>query len=236
VRSPLVEGARELYESTQAEDERIPWEWLRRSVASRSRWQPGKRCSHLIVAADARGLAAGRPLGFATGSFVPGYGGYVSYLGVDPRARARGIGTRLFRHLFQVLRTDADAAAEPLPFVVWESRPPAANAAPADRANWRARLRLFDRVGAWAVQGLNFLSPNYLRPDEPPVGLRLFVCPFDTPASAFDADALRRVAAGLYAGIYGEGPGSVVYDRALTPDRRPSLRPAADEEPEAVVC
>ncbi len=61
--------------------------------------------------------------GWLTG-YIPGYGGYGAYLAVDPRQRGRGIGTRLWQLLVHRLHFDATCAGVPLPFVVWESRPP----------------------------------------------------------------------------------------------------------------
>jgi hypothetical protein len=53
--------------------------------------------------------------------------------------------------------------------------------------------------------------------------------PVDTPAEAFDSDALRAVAAGLLHEVYGIGEGDRLFARTLPPECRPTLRPAAEE-------
>jgi hypothetical protein len=166
--------------------------------------------------------------GFVYGFHVPRFGGYASYLGVDPAFRRTGVGSRLLRLLTQVMQVDAACEGVPLPFTVWESRRPDPSAPAEDRDLWRARLRLFERVGAWWVSGLTFLAPDYARRKGPPVPLQLFLVPVVTPAEQFDSAALRQVAAGLYRGVYGRHEGDPLFDRTLPPSCRPVLRPAAE--------
>src|SRR5688500_15265433 len=97
---PILPAVRSLYESVLDEAERIPWEWLARTPERRRGWQPGQRRSHLVVATLQ--MEAERPIGFGYGAFLPGYGGYVCYLGVDPAFRGRGAGARLFEFLFHL--------------------------------------------------------------------------------------------------------------------------------------
>ena len=74
--------------------------------------------------------------------------------------------------------------------------------------------------------------------------LQLFVKPVDLPASAFDAERLRGVAAGLLGGVYKTGPGDPLYDATLAPGSEPRLRPATEagrrkepaKEPEKVLA
>src|SRR5438309_11338470 len=82
VGDPVLPAARTLYETTLDEDERIPWEWLARTPERHREWKPGRRRSHLIVATPKDD--PNRAIGFGYGAFLPGYGGYVCYLGVDP--------------------------------------------------------------------------------------------------------------------------------------------------------
>jgi GNAT superfamily N-acetyltransferase len=229
VTDPLVRSAESLYEQTQHPDERIPWGWIARSVKGRVGWRPGTWGRHLLVATPQDRLDDPKALaGFAYGTHLPGYGGYVCYVGVDPEYRRRGVAKRLFGQMFQVLATDAGAADEPLPFVVWESHRPGPHATAADWQLWDARVRLFERVGGLWVEGLELLTPNYSAEDGPPVPLQLFVKPVDTPAADLDADALRRVAAGLQERVYRTRPGDPLYDGTLRASVRPRLRPARD--------
>jgi GNAT superfamily N-acetyltransferase len=191
---PVLPAARTIYESTLDEDERIPWEWLARTPERRREWKPGRRRSHLVVATPKDD--PNHAVGFGYGAFLPGYGGYVCYLGVDPAARNRGAGTLLFRFLFRLIESAARISAVPLPFVVWESH------RPAERDLWAARLRLFDKVGGLWIRGTELLTPNYLRDAAPPVRLQLFVRPWSDPAGAFDEDRLRAVVNGLYENVY----------------------------------
>lgn len=191
---PVLPAARVLYETTLDEDERIPWEWLARTPERRQEWKPGRRRSHLVVATPEDN--PNHAVGFGYGAFLPGYGGYVCYLGVDPAARCRGAGTLLFRFLFRLIDSAARISAMPLPFIVWESH------RPADRDLWAARLRVFDKVGGLWIRGTELLTPNYMRDDAPPVRLQLFVRPWSEPAEAFDPNRLRAVVTGLYDNVY----------------------------------
>ena len=128
-----------------------------------------RRRSHLVVATPKDD--PNRAVGFGYGAFLPGYGGYVCYMGVEPAARGRGAGTLLFRFLFRLIDSAARISAVPLPFVIWESH------RPADPGLWAARLRVFDKVGGLWMRGAELLTPNYMRDGAPPVRLQLFVRP-----------------------------------------------------------
>jgi hypothetical protein len=226
---PALAAARRLYEQTQAADERIPWRWIAGAVAGRASWRPGGWSPHLLLAAE-RGPEGqtGPPCGFAYGAHVPGCGGYVCYLGVDVGQRRQGVGARLLRLLSRVFQVDAGCEGAALPFVIWESRQPEPSAAAAEWDLWRARLRLFDRVGALWAAGLTLWTPNFARRGGDPVPLQLFLLPAETPAEALDAAALRAAAAGLLREVYGRGEGDPLFERSLPPDCRPILRPAAE--------
>ncbi len=221
---PALAEARRLYATTLEPAERIPWEWIAQAVVERPRWRPGEWSPHLLVAAErSRTL---KPMGFAYGAHVPGYGGYACYLGIDPAHRGSGTATRLLQLLIKLFAVDAACEGSPLPFVVWESHRPAAITAEA-WGLWRARVRLFARVGAWWVSGLTFLAPDFQHRGGSPVPLQLFVIPVETPAEAFDAAALRKVAAGLYQRVYRRRPGDPLFDQTLA-TTHPQLRPAEE--------
>ena len=227
--SQAVEQARRLYEETQAPAERIPWRWIEGAVADRPQWRPGHWSAHLLGAALQNANGAVGPLaGFAYGIHVPGYGGYATYLGVAPRHRRHGIGTRLLRLLTRVLQVDAECEGADLPFVMWESHRPEASAPEEEWELWRARLRLFARAGAWWVGGLTFYAPNFARRGGPPVPLQLFLIPVGRPAERFDTARLREVAAGLLRDVYRREEGDALFDRTLPPDCRPELRLVAE--------
>jgi GNAT superfamily N-acetyltransferase len=212
---PVLPAARWLYETTLDEDERIPWEWLARTPERRRNWQPGTRRAHLVVAS----LLANpdQPVGFGYGAFLPGYGGYVCYLGVDRSARGRGIGTGLFQFVFDLLEDAARRSALPLPFVVWESH------RPDDPNLWAARLRTFDKAGGLWMQGVEMRTPNYMRANAPPVRLNLFLRPWDEPARDFDAQRLRAVVRGLYEHVYHIPPEDVLHRETLEEAVNPRL-------------
>src|SRR5262245_32397222 len=87
-----LDEARALYEATQPADERIPWEWIARSVAGRAGRRPGDWCPHLILATTPARRGSENVVGFAHGIYLGGLGGYLAYLGVDERQRGRGVG------------------------------------------------------------------------------------------------------------------------------------------------
>ncbi len=223
-RDPALCLAQHLYETTQAIDEQIPWEWIARVPERRQAWSPGKSRPHLLLA-TARDDPAALPLGFSLGTYLPQFGGYISYLGVDQQARRHGIATSLFTEMFRLLADDARLEGATLPFVVWESRPPEANSSLATRKNWEARLRLFERVGGWWVDGLTFWAPTYVPGGDNAIGLQLFVRPWDLLAHVFDAQQLCCLAQGLYERIYRRGPGDPLYEQTLSAAVSPSLRP-----------
>jgi GNAT superfamily N-acetyltransferase len=237
----VVAAAGRLYESTLDPDERIPWEWIEKSVLSRSWWKPGGWSRHLILAAPMKQVNDPAALaGYCFAAFLPGFGGYVSYMGVSPEYRGRGVGRRLFEHAFKHLAADAHGVDEPLPFVAWESKPPGPNDRPEEQANWAARLALFAKVGGHHVSGLTLWQPNYADPAGPPVGLDLFVKPVDTPTAAFDSVKLREIAAEFYRRVYRLSPDDPLVSRTQTdavvpklddlpkarPTRRAGLQPA----------
>jgi GNAT superfamily N-acetyltransferase len=228
VNDPVVTAAGRLYEATLDADERIPWVWIERAVGEGRPRRPGGWVKHLVLAApegatdDPAALA-----GYAYGVFIPGYGGYLCYVGVAPAARGRGVGTRLFEAFVKLLAADAALAGEPLPFVVWESYRPTADDPPAAHALWAARVGLFARAGGRWVDGVEFLSPNFADESAPPVSLQLFVRPADEPAAAFTAERLRAVVGGLHERVYRQRPGTPLYDGTLPPGCHPRLRPAA---------
>ncbi|HEY8503740.1 MAG TPA: GNAT family N-acetyltransferase [Gemmataceae bacterium] len=227
---PVLLEARRLYETTQAPDEQIPWEWIGSAAAKRHSWRPGRWSPHLLLAAPLLNGDIGPLAGFAYGAHIPGFGGYVCYLGVDPAARQRGVATRLFGQMFRVLAVDAGAEGTELPFILWESHRPGAAAPEEEWKLWGARLRLFERVGAYWVEGIDFQSPNFHDPAGPPIPLQLFLKPWDRPAEAFDAASLRAIAAGLHRNVYRNGPGDPLFDRTFPPGCAPRLRPAREAE------
>jgi hypothetical protein len=218
---PMIRAAGRLYEQTLDPGERIPWEWIEGAVWRRQRGEASNWNGHLLLAeGDPDGLA-----GYAYGSFIRGYGGYLCYVGVADWARRLGVGTKLFTEFFKVLDADATAAGEPLPFVVWESHRPEADD-PAGRDLWAARVRLFDRVGGLWVEGVDFYAPNYEDRSDDPVPMQLFVKPVGLSAADLAGERLRDVVDRLHRRLYGGKPGDPLYDRTLPPTARPRLRPA----------
>jgi hypothetical protein len=217
---PILPAARRLYESTLDVDERIPWEWLARTPERRAAWKAGQRRSHLVVATPKDDV--NRPVGFGYGAFLPSYGGYICYMGVEPTARGRGVGTQVFRFLFRLIESAARVSDMKLPFVLWEShRPP-------DAKLWAARLRMFEKVGGRWVKGIELLTPNYMRPAAGPVRLQVFVRPWDDPADSFDAGRLRDAVRGLYDQVYHIPPDDSLRKATLAGAVNPRLVPAVD--------
>jgi GNAT superfamily N-acetyltransferase len=221
---PLLSDVKKLYERTQAPQERIPWEWLEHSVERRQQWRPGRWCPHLLVAATDNGTEVGGPAsGFLYGGHIPDFGGYICYTGVDPAARKQGVGTRLFEQFFKLAAVDAFAEGVALPFVVWESHRPEPDASPADWDIWQARVRLFARVGAGWVEGIDFQSPNWANEEES-LPLQLFVKPIDLRLEAFDSAKLKEIAAGLHEKVYKHNPDDPLVRATLPPGAQPRLR------------
>jgi len=222
VNDPMIPAARRVYEETLAPDERIPWKWIEKSIGGAG--QANSRRRHLLLAApegsddDPNALA-----GYAYGSFISGYGGYLCYVGVADRARRMGVGTHLFDAFFRQMAADAKTAGESLPFVVWESHRPGPDAPPADQEVWKARVRLFDRVGGMWVEGVDFLSPNFAAEEGEPVALQVFIKPIDIPAVSFDEARVRTVVEQLHQRIYRNGPGEDLFDGTFPPGCRPRL-------------
>jgi len=227
---PALTSAGELYEATQSPAERIPWDWLASAPARRATWRAGQWSPHLILAAPREDDNLLPPVGFIYGAVVPGFGGYVCYLGVDPKARKSGLGGRLFDAMFRALEDDAASQGVELPFILWESRRPGDDAPASARDLWAARVRLFSRVGSAWMDGVTFHSPNYLKGGSGAVPLQLFLTPRDAPADSFDGDRLRTIVAGLHSQVYGNGPGDPHYRATMAGCGKPRLRPAAEAD------
>ncbi|MGL6074688.1 MAG: GNAT family N-acetyltransferase [Fimbriiglobus sp.] len=225
IHDPLTQAAERLYLETQHPDERIPWGWIARNLKGRAIRRPNAAGSHLLTAMpqehadDPQHLA-----GFAYGSFLPGYGGYMSYLGVDARLRKRGVGSRLFEQMFKVLAADAGSADEPMPFVVWESKKPADTASAEDWQLWEARTRLFTRAGGLWLEGIELYTPNYASNPGEPVKLQLFVKPIDRSLEGFDPEYLREIAKGLLERVYCMHADDPLYQRTMAAIHHPRLR------------
>lgn len=217
---PILPSAQSLYESVLDEAERIPWEWLARTPERRRQWQPGQRRSHLVVATPR--AATGRAIGFGYGAFIPNYGGYVCYLGVDPSVRSRGMGTRLFQFVFDLIADAARMSSSPLSFIIWESHPPH------DRELWAARMRTFAKVGGLWARGMEMLTPNYMQPNSSPVALQIFIRTWDDSPVTFDAERIRQAVRGLYENIYHISPDDPLYQTTMTNAVNPELVPAVN--------
>lgn len=238
VSDPLVQAAGRLYERTLDPDERIPWGWIEGSIAGRPGRTSGWRRHLILAAAGGPGARPDQLAGYAYGAFIPGYGGYLCYIGVDEACRGAGVGRQLFEAFFDRLAADAAAAGEPLPFVVWESYRPDPDEPPAAHAVWAARVRLFEKVGGLWVKGVAFLTPSFAADGADPIPLQLFVKPVDRPAAGFTPDRLLGVVEGLYERVYRIDPGDDLFDRTLTPGCCPQLSPTreAGAAPEAVAA
>lgn len=224
---PMTVAAGKLYEQTLAPEERIPWEWIERSLMSRIELKPGTRRRHLLLATpegregDPESLA-----GYAYGSYLPGYGGYLCYMGVAEWARRHGVGSRLFEQFYRTVAVDAGITGEPLPFVLWESHRPTDESPDADWRMWNARVKLFDRVGGLWIEGIDFQSPSWLEGTESPVPLQLFLKPMEANAADLSPDRLKAIVGGLHEQVYRNRPGDVLYDATLPPGSTPRLKPA----------
>lgn len=227
---PMTRAAAELYERTLAPEERIPWMWIERSVESRTRTKPGGWTKHLLLAApEGRTDDPSALAGYVYGALIPGYGGYLCYIGVADWARRMGVGTRLFDQFFRQMSVDAGETGSPLPFVIWESHKPEPSAPAAEWDLWAARTKLFDRVGGLWMEGVDFYAPNMEADDDAsaaPVPLQLFLKPMSESAGAFDAERLKLVVASLHREVYRNEPGDPLFDRTLTPASVLRLRPA----------
>ena len=213
-------ATRGIYETTLSDEERIPWEWIERSLsaprgeisAGAPRWRP-----HLVIGGNADdGVEIDTPLGFVYGSYYPGWAGYVCYLCVDPLGRGRGLATKLFEGICGILEDDARRGGSELPFLIWESHPPAENATLGERATWNQRLKLFNRVGGHWLRNVRVHTPNYLQRDAADVGLELFIRPLAKKIADFDEPALRQTVLELYSNVYKMQPTDVQVVTTLT--------------------
>jgi GNAT superfamily N-acetyltransferase len=218
--SIILNSARRLYESTLHPSERIPWESIERTIWAKATGSSACWNRHLLIAGDPS--SPRDVFGYLVATFFPGYGGYVSYMGVDQRARGRGVGTMLYRSAIQQLTHDAELVDETLPFVVWESL------APEDvdeRTNWNARTSLFQRVGASWVEGIKLWTPDY-DAGFGNVPYQLFVRPVGEDHFHFTPGRLRKLVHDHYRRIYRQHPGDEHYDLTFAEHPQPRLRPA----------
>ncbi len=236
--TPVLAAAERLYEATIDADERIPWMWIERAVGEKNFRRPTGWMKHLILATDGPNFDdPDALLGYAYGAFIPGFGGYICYVGVSAKARQRGVGSRLFESMFKAFAADATYAGEPLPFVIWESYRPTPSDSDDLHRLWAARVRAFEKVGGLWVEGLELVTPAYDDDDEnstASVPLQLFVKPVDEPAAGFDAQRLRTIAQELLEKVYQEKPGDYYHDQTLAGINVPTLSVASQAVPLAV--
>ena len=222
----MTVAAGKLYEQTLAPEERIPWEWIERSLMTRLDLKPGTRRRHLLLAApEGREGDPDSLAGYAYGAYMPGFGGYLCYMGVAEWARRHGVGSRLFEQFFRVMALDAGITGEPLPFVLWESHRPRPEDPDTDWKMWNARVKLFDRVGGQWIEGIEFQSPSWLTPTQT-VPLQLFLKPMEVPAASYDPERLKAIVGALHEEVYRHKPGNAFYDATLVPGCSPRLKPA----------
>jgi GNAT superfamily N-acetyltransferase len=227
--TPILEAARSLYERTIDPDERIPWMWIERAVAERPLRRPTGWAKHLLLASEGPDVDDPRTLvGYAYGAFIPGFGGYLCYVGVAESARRLGVGTRLFDSLAKTFAADAALAGEPLPFVLWESYRPTTHDSEELHRLWAARARTFDRAGGLWVEGVELATPDYDDPDPiAEVPLQLFLKPVDDPVEAFPPQRLADITRQLLEKVYHEKAGDWFHERTMASVATPRLRPAA---------
>jgi len=224
----VLKSVRELYESTQAVGERIPWEWIGRVGERRQAWRPGRWSPHLVIAAmrDEAG-EIGDPIGFVHGAHLPNLGGYVCYLGVSPNARGLGVSTYLFAQMARIMRATAGAENTPLEYIFWESHRPAADASQEEHDLWVARCRSFVRAGALWVEGIVCHTPAYDGSTQPTL-LELFVIPQERSLDEFDGEKLREIASNLLTEVYHIEPTHPWYRASLPEGVTPRLRPGLE--------
>lgn len=217
----VLTQVRNLYQSTQKIEEQIPWEWIEGSISRKQNWEPGRWNPHLLVTAENENSPI---TGFIYGGFMPGFGGYVTYLGVDPLARKHGLGTLLFEQMFSRFQEDARQENGPLSFVLWESCRPEWNAPESDWKIWTARMKLFHRVGGFWMAGLDLLSPNYIEEESDPITLQLFLKPVDSRLPEFDSTRLKEIALGLQQKIYHLGSEDPLVTGTFPPGCLPQMK------------
>ncbi len=290
--NPILPKVRQLYESTQALEEQIPWEWIERSIAQRNDEEKKKNDNqnevitnsvkywqrHLFTVTTANidpfGVVPGRPerteeakpLGFAYGAYVPDWAGYLSYIGVDPQIRKRGVGQLLCNTLFPVLEQDAKRCGQELPFIIWESRRPIGsdrdknskgldNYAVMDEGsdysedryfetdrldkianqksnepewqNWCSRMKLFQKIGAFWVDGIQFYAPNYMENEneQEAIPLQIFIKPIRANLEQFDANKLIQIVKELHEKVYRHSLNHPLCRKTMASVRRkPQLR------------
>jgi GNAT superfamily N-acetyltransferase len=222
--TPVLTAVQNLYERTIDADERIPWMWIERAVVERNLRRPLGWVKRLIVAFDSPNIEdPSSVVGFAYGAFIPGYGGYVCYVGVSETARGLGVGRRLFESMFQSFQADAALANESLPFVIWESRRPEVTESSARHELWTARERLFSRVGGYWMDGVELYAPDYSDEErETAVPLQVFVKPMSETVNSLTSERLQAMVRELLERVYHEKPGSVYYD--LTEENMKTVR------------
>ncbi len=226
--TPILDAARSLYERTIDADERIPWMWIERAVGERHLRRPTGWAKHLLLASEGPDVDDPRSLvGYAYGAFIPGFGGYLCYVGVAESARRLGVGSRLFDSLTKTFAADAALAGESLPFVLWESYRPTAHDSESLHRLWAARSRTFERAGGFWVDGIELATPDYDDPDPlAEVPLQLFVKPVDESIGSFTPERLSEIAEQLLEKVYHEKPGDWFHDRTMNSIEEPRLRPA----------
>jgi GNAT superfamily N-acetyltransferase len=233
----ILAAARMLYENTLDHAERIPWTSLERPIWGKAIGEIKSWNQHLILAGETE--HPNDLLGYLAATYLPGFGGYVSYMGVHERSRGKGVGRLLYEKAFEVLKKDAELVDEELSFVIWESHSPDEDES---IENWQARAKLFDRLGACWIDGIELWSPDYSR-EYSMIPYQLFLKPFGkdgntlrnsahselkVASNKFSPGRLRKIVHDHYRRVYFQKPGGELYDRTFAIHPSPRLRPAIE--------
>jgi GNAT superfamily N-acetyltransferase len=206
-------SVRKLYETTLDESERIPWDWIERGLNRRAKGKSRSKIPHLIVRESQTDET--EVDGFVLGLTIPQWAGYLSYLGVNDQVRGKGIGRDLMESMIERMEFEASRQGFETPYVIWESQPPSQDDPSIDWEIWRARMRLFERIGGYWVKGLCFQSPNYIDPLADPTELELFIRPMDWSKTEIESIGLKRIAFQLYRNVYGLGASNPIVRNSL---------------------
>ncbi len=223
--APILEKARKLYEETIDQDERIDWSWIARAVSERNSRRASSWAKHLILASE--GPVRDHPstlMGLAYGAHISGFGGYLCYLSVAAAARRNGIASRLLDSIHQTFLLDAFLAGETLPFIIWESYRPTPDEPAEFHDLWTARVKTFDRAGAYWIDGVELITPNYSSPDPgAKVPLQLFLQPVHESIDHLNSRRLSEIVTTLLDQVYHERPGDHYYEQTCS-QMKPQLR------------
>lgn len=138
---------------------------------------------------------------------------FLAYIAVRPDLRGGGFGARLYQRMLQQAAEDARVFGQTALGAALEVEKPALAASPAERDLRQRRIQFYQRLGAFIVDGIDFIAPP-LSLGASAMPYHILFHPLALPG-ALNAEHLRQIVRTTLGFGYRLSPQNPYYRRAL---------------------